>query len=192
MSFDEQHLRIENARLREEIDRISSIAAKYVGKPMLPHSSPFSQLTTSTHIPTRSLDLEVGSFGNNNSSQTGFVGDMYGTSNIMRPVSIPREADKPMIVELAVAAMEELVRMAQTGDPLWVLSDSSGEILNEEEYFRTFPRGIGPKPIGLRSEASRESTVVIMNHINLVEILMDVVSICFLIFSKFKKVSNIC
>ncbi|KAH0894457.1 hypothetical protein HID58_056886, partial [Brassica napus] len=174
MSFDEQHLRIENARLREEIDRISSIAAKYVGKPMLPHSSPFSQLTTSTHIPTRSLDLEVGSFGNNNSSQTGFVGDMYGTSNIMRPVSIPREADKPMIVELAVAAMEELVRMAQTGDPLWVLSDSSGEILNEEEYFRTFPRGIGPKPIGLRSEASRESTVVIMNHINLVEILMDV------------------
>ncbi|CAA0826530.1 Homeobox-leucine zipper protein MERISTEM L1 [Striga hermonthica] len=30
MSFDEQHLRIENARLREEIDRISGIAAKYV------------------------------------------------------------------------------------------------------------------------------------------------------------------
>ncbi|KAH0915160.1 hypothetical protein HID58_029606, partial [Brassica napus] len=174
MSFDEQHLRIENARLREEIDRISSIAAKYVGKPMLPHSSPFSQLTTSTHIPTRSLDLEVGSFGNNNSSQTGFVGEMYGTSDIMRPVSIPREAEKPMIVELAVAAMEELVRMAQTGDPLWVSSDSSGEILNEDEYFRTFPRGIGPKPIGLRSEASRESTVVIMNQINLVEILMDV------------------
>ncbi|RID50351.1 hypothetical protein BRARA_H01087 [Brassica rapa] len=168
MSFDEQHLRIENARLREEIDRISSIAAKYVGKPMLPHSSPFSQLTTSTHIPTRSLDLEVGSFGNNNSSQTGFVGEMYGTSDIMRPVSIPREAEKPMIVELAVAAMEELVRMAQTGDPLWVSSDSS------DEYFRTFPRGIGPKPIGLRSEASRESTVVIMNQINLVEILMDV------------------
>uniref|UniRef100_M4DWH8 Uncharacterized protein n=1 Tax=Brassica campestris TaxID=3711 RepID=M4DWH8_BRACM len=174
MSFDEQHLRIENARLHEEIDRISFIAAKYVGKPMLPHSSPFSQLTTSTHIPTRSLDLEVGSFGNNNSSQTGFVGDIYGTNDIMRSVSIPCESDKPMIVELAVAAMEELVRMAQTGDPLWVSSDSSGEILNEDEYFRTFPRGIGPKPIGLRSEASRESTVVIMNQINLVEILMDV------------------
>ncbi|KAL0354130.1 UNVERIFIED_CONTAM: Homeobox-leucine zipper protein ROC2 [Sesamum angustifolium] len=30
MSHDERHLRIENARLREEIDRISSIAAKYV------------------------------------------------------------------------------------------------------------------------------------------------------------------
>ncbi|KAJ0247167.1 Homeobox-leucine zipper protein PROTODERMAL FACTOR 2 [Hirschfeldia incana] len=174
MSFDEQHLRIENTRLREEIDKISAIAAKYVGKPSLAHSSPFSQLTSSHHIPSRSLDLEVGSFGNNISSQTGFVGEMYGTSDIIRSVSIPLEADKPMIVELAVAAMEELVRMAQTGDPLWVTSDSSGEILNEEEYFRTFPRGNGPKPIGMRSEASRGSTVVIMNHINLVEILIDV------------------
>ncbi|CAG7884008.1 unnamed protein product [Brassica rapa] len=175
MSFDEQHLRIENARLREEIDRISAIAAKYVGKPLLTHSSSsFPQLTSSHHIPSRSLDLEVGNFGNTNNSQTGFLGDMYGTSDIMRSVSIHNDADKPMIVELAVAAMEELVRMAQTGDPLWVPSDNAVEILNEEEYFRTFPRGIGPKPLGLRSEASRESTVVIMNHINLVEILMDV------------------
>lgn len=175
MSFDEQHLRIENARLREEIDRISAIAAKYVGKPLLANSSPFPQLTSSHHMPSRSLDLEVGNFGNNSNSQAGFVGEMYGTSDILRSVSIPSEADKPMIVELAVAAMEELVRMAQTGDPLWVSNDNSVEILNEEEYFRTFPRGIGPKPIGLRSEASRESTVVIMNHINLIEILMDVV-----------------
>ncbi|CAH8275818.1 unnamed protein product [Arabidopsis lyrata] len=174
MSFDEQHLRIENARLREEIDRISAIAAKYVGKPLLANSSSFPQLTSSHHIPSRSLDLEVGNFGNNNNSQAGFVGEMFGSSDILRSVSIPSEADKPMIVELAVAAMEELVRMAQTGDPLWVSNDNSVEILNEEEYFRTFPRGIGPKPIGLRSEASRESTVVIMNHINLIEILMDV------------------
>ncbi|CAE6184109.1 unnamed protein product [Arabidopsis arenosa] len=174
MSFDEQHLRIENARLREEIDRISAIAAKYVGKPLLANSSSFPQLT-SHHIPSRSLDLEVGNFGNNNNSQAGFVGEMFGSSDILRSVSIPSEADKPMIVELAVAAMEELVRMAQTGDhPLWISNDNSVEILNEEEYFRTFPRGIGPKPIGLRSEASRESTVVIMNHINLIEILMDV------------------
>uniref|UniRef100_A0A1J3I5N5 Homeobox-leucine zipper protein PROTODERMAL FACTOR 2 n=2 Tax=Noccaea caerulescens TaxID=107243 RepID=A0A1J3I5N5_NOCCA len=165
MSFDEQHLRIENARLREEIDRISAIAAKYVGKPL---NSSFAPLAI--HAPSRSLDLEVGNFGN----QTGFVGEMYGTGDILRSVSIPSETDKPMIVELAVAAMEELVRMAQATDPLWVSTDNSMEILNEEEYFRTFPRGIGPKPLGLRSEASRESAVVIMNHINLVEILMDV------------------
>ncbi|KAL3820679.1 hypothetical protein ACJIZ3_006584 [Penstemon smallii] len=164
MSFDEQHLRIENVRLREEIDRISGIAAKYVGKPML----------TYPHLPSgssRSLDLGVGNFG----SQTGMSGEIYGAADLLRSVSGPTDADKPMIIELAVAAMEELIRMAHTGEPLWIpSSDNSGELLSEDEYVRTFPRGIGPKPLGLKSEASRESSVVIMNHINLVEILMDV------------------
>nr|XP_016486479.1 PREDICTED: homeobox-leucine zipper protein MERISTEM L1-like [Nicotiana tabacum]XP_016486480.1 PREDICTED: homeobox-leucine zipper protein MERISTEM L1-like [Nicotiana tabacum] len=165
MSFDEQHLRIENARLREEIDRISGIAAKYVGKPMLTY--PNLPSTGST----RSLDLGVSSFG----PQTGLVGEMYSASDLLRSVSGPTDADKPIIIELAVAAMEELIRMAQTGEPLWILSpDNSTETLCVEEYMRTFPRGIGPQPLGLKSEASRESAVVIMNHINLVEILMDV------------------
>ncbi|KAA8520009.1 hypothetical protein F0562_014299 [Nyssa sinensis] len=165
MSFDEQHLRIENARLRDEVDRISGIAAKYVGKPvlsythLLPHGTP------------RSLDLGVGNFG----LQSGIVGDIYGAGDLLRSVSCPTEADKPMIIELAVAAMEELIRMAQAGEPLWIPSaDNSTESLSEDEYLRTFPRGIGPTPLGLKSEASRESAVVIMNHINLVEILMDV------------------
>lgn len=106
------------------------------------------------HLPPRSIDLGPR------------AGEIYG----------PNDADKPMIIELAVAAMEELVRMTQTKEPLWILTaENSSEGLNEEEYIRTFPRGIGPKPLGLKSEASRESVLVIMNHINLVEILMDVV-----------------
>lgn len=129
------------------------------------------------HLPTgasRSLDLGVGNFG----PQTGLSGEVYGAADLLRSVSGPTDADKPVIIELAVAAMEELMRMAQTGEPLWIPStheNATSEILSEEEYGRTFPRGIGPKPIGLKSEASRESSVVIMNHINLVEILMDVV-----------------
>lgn len=87
-----------------------------------------------------------------------------------------------MIVELAVAALEELVRIAQAGEPLWVPGDHYNEVLNENEYLRTFPRGIGPKPLGLRLEASRDSAVVIMNHISLVEMLMDIVCAVFLLF----------
>ncbi|AQK46345.1 Homeodomain leucine zipper family IV protein [Zea mays] len=92
---------------------------------------------------------------------------------------LPSDADKPMIVELAVAAMEELVRMAQLDEPLWnapagLDGSAEEETLNEEEYARLFPGGLGPKPYGLNSEASRDSAVVIMTHANLVEILMDV------------------
>ncbi|KAK8524350.1 hypothetical protein V6N12_029216 [Hibiscus sabdariffa] len=158
MSFDEQHLRIENARLREEIARMSGPSAKYVGNSM------------GTSFPRRPGGAI--NFG----TQAGFVGEMYGAGvgDLLRSVSRPTEADKPMIVELAVAAMEELMRMAQSGEPLWVPGDNSMDALNEEEYLRTFPRGIGPKPLGLRSEASRDSAVIIMNHVSLVEILMDV------------------
>ncbi|KAH9744687.1 homeobox-leucine zipper protein HDG2 [Citrus sinensis] len=166
MSFDEHHLRLENARLREEIDRISAIAAKYVGKPVVNYP------LLSPPVPSRPLELAVGNFG----AQPGIGGgEMYGAADLLRSISAPTEADKPMIIELAVAAMEELIRMAQMGEPLWMTSlDGTAAVLNEDEYVRTFPRGIGPKPTGFKCEASRETAVVIMNHISLVEILMDV------------------
>lgn len=114
----------------------------------------------------RPLELGVGG--------GGFGGEMYG-GDVVRTMSGPTEADKPMIIELAVAAMEELVRMAQMGEPLWMTTLDGSAMLNEDEYVRTFPRGIGPKPPGFKCEASRETAVVIMSHINLLEIIMDVV-----------------
>ncbi|PKA63712.1 Homeobox-leucine zipper protein ROC2 [Apostasia shenzhenica] len=163
MSFDEHHLRIENARLREEIDRISGIAAKYVGKPMA--SYPLLSPSISSRSP-----LDVGGYG----IPPSMANDIYGAGDLLRSVSGQSDVEKPMVVELAVAAMEELIRMAQLGEPLWAPGiDGSTEALNEEEYLQSFPRGIGPKPFGLKSEASRETAVVIMNHVNLVEILMD-------------------
>ncbi|CAM8975423.1 unnamed protein product [Rhodiola kirilowii] len=88
----------------------------------------------------------------------------------------PTEADKTMIVELAVAAMDELLKMAQMGEPLWVPSaddSSSNYVLNEDEYNRNFHMCIGPTPAGYITEVSRDSAVVIMSPGNLVEILMD-------------------
>lgn len=150
-----------------QIDRISAIAAKYVGKPM---GSSYSLLPPI--IPSRSLDLGVG-------VQMGIGGEMFGGgSDLLRSFSGPSEADKPIIIELAVPAMEELIQMVQLGEPLWVPGpDGATEILSEDEYMRKFPRGIGPKPFGLKTEASRHSADVIMNHMNLVEILMD--AVCF-------------
>ncbi|CAL1393800.1 unnamed protein product [Linum trigynum] len=169
MSFDEHHLRLENARLREEIDRISSIAAKYVGKPVMNYP------LMSSPMATRQLELGVGNFGGSPPVDMYTGGGGGAAGDLLRAIGAPptSEADKPMIVELAVAAMEEMVRMAQIGEPLWIV-DGSSLVLNEEEYHRSFPRGIGPKPSGFKCEASRETAVVIMNHVSLVEYLMDV------------------
>lgn len=138
----------------------------------------------SPSLPPRPLELGVGGAGFG--GQPGIGVDMYGAGDLLRSISGPTEADKPIIIELAVAAMEELIGMAQMGEPLWLTTlDGTSTMLNEDEYIRSFPRGIGPKPSGFKCEASRETAVVIMNHVNLVEILMDVV--CFyslILFSK--------
>jgi homeobox-leucine zipper protein len=175
MSFDEHHLRVDNARLRDEIDRISGIAAKHVGKPIMSAASflPAGMLSGPlAAVAARSpLDL-VGAYG----------GDMFG-GDMLRGVSRGGgqivDVDKPMIIELAVAAMDELIQMARLDEPLWSARPGDAvvaEALDEEEYGRVFPRGLGPRQYGLKPEASRGSAVVIMTHGSLVEILMDVVS----------------
>ncbi|KAG9145399.1 hypothetical protein Leryth_008320 [Lithospermum erythrorhizon] len=171
MSFDEQHLIIENARLKEEIDRISGIAAKYVGKPMLSYPHHLSPGSSS-----RSHGLGSVSNFTSQSGSRGLVGEMYGAAgaDLLRSVSIPTEADKPVIIELAVAAMEELIRLSHAGEPMWIPNGDNSVTLNEDEYMKTFPRGLGTKPFNFKSEASRDSAVVIMNHLNLVEMFMDV------------------
>ncbi|KAG7033934.1 Homeobox-leucine zipper protein PROTODERMAL FACTOR 2, partial [Cucurbita argyrosperma subsp. argyrosperma] len=153
MSFDDQHLRIENSRLRDEMERMSGYGLK----------STKSVPSSYYHLPS------------NAPQSSGFVGEMYGACDFLRSISRPSEADKPIIVELAVSGMEELSRMAQAGEPLWVPADtkSSEVVLNEAEYLSCFGGRVGPKPLGFRTEASRVSAIVFMNHIKLVDILMD-------------------
>ncbi|GKF13713.1 homeobox-leucine zipper protein HDG11-like protein, partial [Tanacetum coccineum] len=59
--FDEQKLRFENAQLKEELDRVSSIAAKYIGRPML-------QLPPVQPVHMSSLDLSMASYGGGTSN----------------------------------------------------------------------------------------------------------------------------
>ncbi|KAH7366502.1 hypothetical protein KP509_18G081400 [Ceratopteris richardii] len=132
MSYDEQQLRIENMRLREEIDRISAMAAKYIGRqiPPMPMSSAC-------------------------------------------PSAASSDVEKPLVMELAVASMEELYQVAEAGEPLWIMGSNGVEVIQHDIYLHRFPRGIGPTPAGLRSETSRYTGLVPMNPSSLVEALMD-------------------
>lgn len=87
--------------------------------------------------------------------------------------------EKSRIMEIVNQSMDELVKMATAGEPLWVRSVETGrEILNYDEYVKEFnvenPSNIkGPK----RSiEASREVGVVFADLPRLVQSFMDVVT----------------
>ncbi|KAJ0983185.1 hypothetical protein J5N97_011440 [Dioscorea zingiberensis] len=128
LSFEGNDLRVENAKLREEIERISSIAAKYAGKPMNPHQH------SPPMIPCSAVDVGMGVY---HVSQE-INGEMVQVAGI----------GKPVIIELAVAAMDELIGMAQLG-------------------------GLGAKLAGFKTEATRETAVVAMNAENIIEMLMN-------------------
>ncbi|XP_073288662.1 homeobox-leucine zipper protein ANTHOCYANINLESS 2-like [Primulina huaijiensis] len=184
ISLEEQHLRIENARLKDELDRVCTLAGKFLGRPI-------SSLAASMGLPMPNSNLELG-VGNNDFGGLNALppalpsGPPHFGSGISPPLSterpskpsnitpIDRSLERSVYLELALSAMDELVKMAQTDEPLWIKSLEGGrEVLNHEEYFRTFTLSIGMKPNGFVTEASRETGMVIINGLALVETLMD-------------------
>ncbi|KAK7274574.1 hypothetical protein RIF29_15670 [Crotalaria pallida] len=190
ISVEEQHLWIENARLKDELDRVCALAGKFLGRPI-------SSLANSIppQLPNSSLELGVGSNSNgfggiSNVPSTLPLGSDFGVGGMSSPLAMVSHSTRPasgalvggydrsmersMFLELALSAMDELVKMAQTGEPLWIRSLEGGrEIINHEEYMKTFTPCIGMRPNGFVSEASRETGMVIINSLALVETLMD-------------------
>lgn len=181
VSLEEQHLRIENARLKDELDRVCALAGKFLGRPIsssappMPNSSlelGFGNLST---VPA-TLPLGPPDFGVGIGNPLPVVHPQTRATTAVT-TGIDRSLERSMYLELALAAMNELVKLAQTDEPLWLRSLEGGrEILNHEEYMRTFTPCIGMKPNGFVTEASRETGVVIINSLALVETLMDAVS----------------
>lgn len=188
ISMEEQHLRIENARLKDELDRVCALATKFLGRPI----SSFSTLSgsiTPPPIPSSALELGMGTtngfggpmttlpmapdFGNGISNTLPGVSPTKSSANVAS--GIEGSFERSMYLELALAAMDELVKLAQTDEPFWMRSMEAGgrEILNHEEYMRSFNPCIGLKPNGFVPEASRETGMVIINSLALVETLMD-------------------
>ncbi|XP_009143166.2 homeobox-leucine zipper protein HDG1 isoform X1 [Brassica rapa] len=178
ISLEEHQLRIENSRLKDELDRLCALAGKFINR---------SDDAGSHQLPNSTLKLGVGS--RNVDAGGGFtllhpafeISSSHFYSGLSAPVNRTGTDiasggvdEKSLYLELAVFAMDELVKMAQTSEPLWIQSSKGKrEMLNREEYDKSFRPCLGPKPGGFVSEASKEVGMVIINSLALVETLMD-------------------
>ncbi|XP_019708739.1 homeobox-leucine zipper protein ROC8 [Elaeis guineensis] len=168
--FDEQKLRLENSRLKEELDRVSSMASRYLGRPM-------TQLPPVQPMPNSSLDLSVGGFGGPALGPSLDLDLLTGSSSAA-PFPFPTavsDIEKPIMANMATNALEELIRLVQTDEPLWIKPGGDRrEVLNLETYDRIFPKlGHRFKSPDIRTEASRDSGLVFMNTVALVDLFMD-------------------
>ncbi|XP_078174089.1 homeobox-leucine zipper protein ROC6-like isoform X2 [Carex rostrata] len=182
VSLEEQHLRVENARLKDELDRVCALAGKFLGRPISSLASPMPPMSCS------SLELGMGTsngflgFGSAVAPTLPAMPDFISasipnqniTDQMKHPYDVEGSFEKRVFLEVALAAMEELIKVAQINDPIWVPNlDGGPEALNFDEYTRVFPRVNGAKQAGHVSEASRDAGVVVVNSAALVETLME-------------------
>ncbi|KAM5573516.1 homeobox-leucine zipper protein HDG5-like [Rosa sericea] len=178
IALDEHQLRLENARLREELERVCCLSG-YPGGRQIQTMGPAAPLMAA------SLDLDMNIYSRH------FPDPMMSscTDHHMIPMSIlPPEPshfpegglllddEKTLAMKLAASSLEELVKMCTASEPLWMKNSENGmEMLNAEERARMFPWPLNFKQNSsdLRTEATRDTAVVIMNSINLVDAFLD-------------------
>ncbi|XP_051114581.1 homeobox-leucine zipper protein ROC3-like [Andrographis paniculata] len=180
MGYDEQQLRIENARLKEELDRVCCLVAPYADRPPNPLLESSLDLDMAAYSAGKVLDHQdpVTSCPNSNDQMMPLP---FLPENSQFPGAnecLIMEEEKTVALELAASAMAELIKMQHTGEPLWIpIDDGSGrpaEMLNIDEYSRMFSNVLKLQAeVGLRTEASRDTAVVIMNSITLADAFMD-------------------
>jgi homeobox-leucine zipper protein len=90
------------------------------------------------------------------------------------------EMERPMMAEMATRAMDELIRMAQAGEHLWVKAGGR-EVLNVDTYDSVFakPGAASFRGPDVHVEGSRDSGLVFMSAVGLVDMFMDSVKLIF-------------
>uniref|UniRef100_A0ACD5XSP7 Uncharacterized protein n=1 Tax=Avena sativa TaxID=4498 RepID=A0ACD5XSP7_AVESA len=180
--FDEQKLRMENARLKEELDRVASLTSKFLGRPFTQMPQGMPQMSAS------SLDLSMGgmAMGGHHHQVLGgpnldldLLSGASASSSQMPQFQLPApvtEMERPVMAGMATRAMDELIRLAQAGDHVWakIPGGDGRETLNVETYDNIFSKpGSSFRAADLRVEGSRDSALVCMTAAALVEVFMD-------------------
>ncbi|KAI4314515.1 hypothetical protein L6164_027417 [Bauhinia variegata] len=175
LGLDEQQLRLENAHLREELERVCCLTSRYTGRSI-------QTIAAAPPLMAPSLELDMNIYSRHYADPTASCSEMIPMPMLPpEPLPFPEhgllmEGEKSMAMELARSSMDELIKMCQATDPLWIRNnENQREMLNLEEYARLFPLPSNLKihSHALRTEASRGTAVVIMNSITLVDAFLD-------------------
>ncbi|OIV95986.1 hypothetical protein TanjilG_27090 [Lupinus angustifolius] len=158
-----EQLKLENARLIDEIEKTRKLVESYMEKPQ-------SQ-------PELQLDLTLGIGCSNDPSQAS-------APNILAIQSVPQNLGlssdenimpKAQMIGAAIAAKEELLGLLTTDEPFWVKSrtDNQTLILHRRSYEWLFPRVPLIKSSKTREESSKGSRILSMSPKRLVDMFMD-------------------
>ncbi|KAK7303583.1 hypothetical protein RJT34_14493 [Clitoria ternatea] len=168
-----QKMKLENAQLKEEHEKVSSFLARYLEKQMSP-----PELQEALNNPM-AYDPALGS------SMKQVIND--GSASVDRSVRTQLNMDNDLVLpntfiagnslmlEIAATAMDELSRLLRIAEPIWVKSSTPDDkyTLNLESYARLFPRSPHFKGPNVRVEGTRDTGIVSINSMQLVDMFLD-------------------
>nr|XP_023870350.1 homeobox-leucine zipper protein ROC8-like [Quercus suber] len=161
-----QKLQIENAQLKEEHEKVSCLLAKYIGKPI-------SQIESSTPMLGSSMDVPA-AISRNQGPGAAFDQGHGSSSPLTYQFKNISDTEKPLVLETAASAMDELIRLMRINEPLWIKSPADGGlVLHRDSYDKIFPRANHFTNSTARVEASKDSEIVTMNAMHLVEMILN-------------------
>lgn len=85
-----------------------------------------------------------------------------------------QESDKLLMMETVANSLEEVIELMRINEPVWIKypNDQGNYVIHRESYDKIFPKPRHLTSSGARFESSKDSVVVPMNGLDLVEMFM--------------------
>ncbi|GAU47904.1 hypothetical protein TSUD_404640 [Trifolium subterraneum] len=181
--MEEHHIRIENARLKEELARVNTLSSKFLGRPISALSA-MSMKNPNLGLEFNMRRNKVAGPSNSNMSlpmgfdmRNGVMGappPNFAMQTPMGMIENDAQQERFMLIDLALAAMNELIKMYEPDSQLWTKSPDSGKyMLNHDKYARIGSSFNSLKPNGFVTETTRETGLLYTNSATLVEIFLN-------------------
>uniref|UniRef100_A0A2N9EEN7 Homeobox domain-containing protein n=1 Tax=Fagus sylvatica TaxID=28930 RepID=A0A2N9EEN7_FAGSY len=174
---ENERIQCENLAIREALknhEKVSNLLAKYIGKPI-------SQIESLAPVLGSSLDLSAaGNSLNQGLGSSTLDLDLSSSLTISNNTALPHhlkgisDMEKALMLETADSAMDELIRLLRINEPLWIKSPADGRyVLHRDSYEKIFPRANHFKNSSARVESSKDSGMVTLSGMHLVEMILD-------------------
>eukprot|EP00250_Pteridium_aquilinum_P013234 c21219_g1_i1 orf=1494-3557(-) len=177
-AMDEHKRRTDNAWLREEVEYVKGAASGKPGGPPVAVAFP-DPLSLELGVGRRPTLQEPPVNGRGEQQQQSQGPPTLLEVALSWPGGISG-TEKAAVVDLAESALQEMIHMVQAEEPLWIKKVSGDQPpvsrLDADAYMKRFPGRIGKRVPGLVTEATRETGLVSMNSLQLIDALMDAVS----------------
>ncbi|KAK9691678.1 hypothetical protein RND81_09G211700 [Saponaria officinalis] len=148
-----EKLKQENIELQKEYNRVSSILAKFMGRPL---SRP--------ELNVRDVATSNEAIRNLNSKNLGLTDQMKANP----------ELEKLLMAEIAASAMDELIKLLKVDQPLWIKSQTEEQyVLDYDCYYKIVSGTKESRYLNSRMESSKDAGVVAMDARLLVDLYLD-------------------